>query len=113
MSPSPASGCGRTATSDNSELPQLAHKETLADQARDYIRRAKAPSTIRAYRSDWTDFSAWCDASGVTSMPSTSETICLYLTDRAGAAAGDPEHPRPASKISTLQRRLSSISKAH
>src|SRR3954463_6806401 len=75
---------------------------SLAEQARDYARQSKAANTRRAYRSDWQAFSEWCDRRGRESLPAAPETLCLYLTDQAGAL-----------KTSTLQRRITSISVAH
>ena len=63
---------------------------------------AKAPATLRAYRSDWAHFEAWCGAHGADALPASPDTVALYLTDLARVA-----------KPSTLQRRVSSISQAH
>jgi site-specific recombinase XerD len=73
-----------------------------ADDARRYIAAAKAPATLRAYRSDWAHFSAWCELHGRDALPADAETVALYLSDLARTA-----------KPATLQRRLSSISQAH
>src|SRR4051794_40678799 len=76
--------------------------EVLQHQAEAFVRAAKAPSTLRAYRSDWAHFTRWCDEHGVLALPATAETVALYLT---GLAATH----RPA----TMTRRLTAISKAH
>jgi site-specific recombinase XerD len=76
--------------------------EDMADDARRYIASAKAPATLRAYRSDWAHFCAWCDLHGRAALPAEAETVALYLSDLARVA-----------KPATLQRRLSSISQAH
>lgn len=76
---------------------------TLAARARDYAGQAKAPNTLRAYRSDWGHFTAWCAEHGLESLPAAPETVALYLTQLAEAGR----------KASTLQRRLSAISQAH
>src|SRR6266849_1724135 len=80
----------------------LAHLQVVADQARDYAAAARAANTIRAYRADWRDFTAWCDLAGLQSLPAAPDTVALYLTSQAGT-----------KKTSTLQRRLSAISQAH
>ena len=67
-----------------------------------YIRAAKAPSTLRAYRSDWEHFAAWCGQNDLCELPATPETVALYLGDSSQTL-------RPA----TLNRRLTSINKAH
>jgi site-specific recombinase XerD len=63
---------------------------------------AKAPNTLRAYRSDWADFTAWCERHGQRALPATGETVALYLSDLASTA-----------KVATLTRRMSAISQAH
>jgi integrase len=63
----------------------------------------RTASTLRAYRSDWADFAAWCEAHGVESLPASTDTTCRYLNDLAAQGR------RPA----TLQRRVSSIAEAH
>ena len=35
-------------------------EERLYAQARPFLRASKAPSTLRAYRSDWQHFVMWC-----------------------------------------------------
>ena len=74
----------------------------LAEQAREYVKASKAPNTVRAYRSDWAGFVAWCEGQGVASLPAAPETIALYLT-----------HQAPAVTVATLGRRLVSIGQAH
>jgi integrase len=81
---------------------ELAPLEQLAQQARDFIRAAKAENSRRAYRSDWRHFEAWCRAQGLVSLPASPETVTLYIT----ALAADH---KPAS----IQRKLTSLTKAH
>ena len=82
------------------ETTELA--DPLAMRARAYVQAAKAPATLRAYRSDWRDFERWCLGRGAASLPAVPETVALYLAALA-------ENHRPA----TLGRRLTSIAKAH
>jgi site-specific recombinase XerD len=84
---------------DTRELGPLT---TLAETAREYIQQAKAENTLRAYRADWGHFTAWCAARGFTSLPATTGTTTLYLTDLSST-----------HKVGTLTRRLSAISQAH
>lgn len=76
--------------------------DELADQAREYLGQARAASTLRGYRSDWADFSTWCEERRLPALPADPETVALYLTDRAAT-----------HRTSTLQRRLSAIAQAH
>ena len=77
-------------------------EERLHARARAFLRASKAPSTLRAYRSDWQHFSAWCAGRTISSLPAAPETVALYLVALA-------ETHRPA----TLTRRQTSIAKAH
>jgi site-specific recombinase XerD len=80
----------------------VARLEDLAGRARAFMEAAKAENSRRAYRSDWHQFEQWCRSHGLVCLPATPETVALYLT----ALAADH---KPAS----LQRKLTSITKAH
>jgi site-specific recombinase XerD len=67
-----------------------------------YASTAWAHNTVRAYRSDWRHFSAWCADHGCSSLPASAETVGLYL----GAIA-------PRFSLATLERRLASVGAAH
>ena len=77
--------------------------EDLIQRANDLIRAAKAPSTRKAYQSDFRIFESWCAAHRLASLPSAPETIALYIASCVVARLA------PA----TIARRLASISKAH
>ena len=74
----------------------------LQQQAEQFLRAAKAPSTLRAYRSDWEHFQRWCEQHSLCPLPASPETVALYLTALAATH-------RPA----TMTRRLTAITKAH
>jgi integrase len=76
--------------------------ELLGARAAEYVAAAKAANTLRAYRSDWREFSAWAAWRQLEPLPAAPETIALYLTDLADAA-----------KTSTIARRLAAIAQAH
>lgn len=87
----------------------LVQLQQTAERARDFISQGQATSTGRAYRNDWADFTTWCQERGRVSLPALPATVALYVTDLASPA--DPaQSPR---KVSTIQRRLASISQAH
>ncbi len=73
------------------------HEETLKN-----LKSSKANNTLRAYKSDFRDFGAFCANHGFESLPTEPKIISLYLT-----------HLSKNSKISTLRRRLVSISMIH
>lgn len=75
---------------------------TIQAQANEYIANAKAKNTIDAYRKDWQDFSQFCEASGLAPLPASTNTLIVYLTTQADT-----------HKVSTLERRIASISQAH
>ena len=66
------------------------------------LQSSKANNTVRAYKSDFRDFGAFCAKHGFNSMPTEPKVVSLYLT-----------HLSTSSKISTLRRRLVSIGVVH
>jgi integrase len=80
----------------------LSSLEELIQKAKNFVTAAKAPATLKAYRNDWRDFESWCRDHQLTSLPSTSEIVALYIADRASTLASG-----------TITRRLTSITKAH
>tara|TARA_X000000950_G_scaffold235170_1_gene285496 strand:- start:61 stop:975 length:915 start_codon:yes stop_codon:yes gene_type:complete len=68
----------------------------------DNLKLSKAKNTIRAYKSDFSDFVLFCSKHGMQSMPSEPKIVSLYLT-----------HLSKNSKFSTLKRRLASINVMH
>ena len=73
------------------------HEATLNN-----LKSSKANNTLRAYKSDFKDFSAFCAKHALKSLPSEPKIVSLYLT-----------YLSKNSKISTLKRRLVSISMVH
>jgi hypothetical protein len=65
------------------KLITLSHHSTgledLIQKANDLIRAAKAPSTRKAYQSDFRIYDSWCTDHDLTSLPSAPETIALYI----------------------------------
>jgi integrase len=76
--------------------------ETLIEKTKDYIHNAKAPATLRAYKSDFEDFKRFCREHGFCSLPAAPETVALYIADCASRLCSG-----------TINRRLTSITKAH
>ncbi len=67
------------------------------------LRSSKANNTIRAYKSDFSDFGLFCARNGFSSLPSEPKIISLYLTHLSTKNI----------KMSTLKRRLVSIGVIH
>ena len=76
--------------------------KALHDQTLNNLKSSKANNTIRAYKSDFRDFEGFCLNHGFNSLPTEPKIVSLYLT-----------HLSKNSKISTLRRRLVSISMIH
>ena len=72
------------------------HEATLNN-----LKSSKANNTLRAYKSDFKDFCAFCAKHGFNSLPSEPKTVSLYLTHLS------------KNFLSTLRRRLVSISMVH
>ena len=67
------------------------------------LQSSKANNTVRAYKSDFSDFSLFCVQNGLKSLPTEPNIVSLYLTHLSTKEA----------KISTLKRRLVSIGVIH
>ena len=63
----------------------------LAEKARAYAASAKAPSTRKAYRSDWISFESWCATQAVQSLPAEPEAVAVYITTLADAGRKLPD----------------------
>jgi site-specific recombinase XerD len=73
------------------------------DGVRTYLDASRAASTKAAYRTDWADFTRWCDAQGLPALPAGPETVAYYLAALANAG----------KKAATIGRRLAAIRYAH
>ena len=67
------------------------------------LKSSKANNTVRAYKSDFNDFSLFCVKNGFSFLPSEPNIVSLYLTHLSTKDV----------KISTLKRRLVSIGVIH
>ncbi|WP_226683451.1 hypothetical protein [Sutcliffiella horikoshii] len=52
----------------------------LQEEAKKHLANSKADNTKRAYRSDWTRFSKWCEKNAFCDLPATPETLAYYIT---------------------------------
>ena len=66
------------------------------------LRNSKSENTLRAYQSDYNDFSLFWSKNRFQEMPTQPKILALYIT-----------HLSSYSKYSTLKRRLASISILH
>jgi len=68
----------------------------------DNIRSSKSKNTVRAYKSDFNHFIEFCKKNNLKFLPTEPKIVSFYLTHLSGI-----------SKVSTLKRRLASISVIH
>ena len=73
-----------------------------AERAAQYAKQARSENTKKSYRSDWAHFADWCEQHNLNALPATTDTVVLYISEFA-----------ETYKVSTLERRLASISQAH
>ena len=76
--------------------------KNLENETLKNLKNSKAKNTLRAYQSDFKDFSSFCIKNGFPSMPTQPKIIAFYMT-----------HLSKTSKFSTLRRRIASISVIH
>ena len=77
---------------------KVLHEETLNN-----LKNSKSNNTIRAYKSDFKDFGAFCVNNGFKFLPTEPKIVSLYLTHLSIKDA----------KMSTLRRRLVAIGMIH
>lgn len=87
--------------------PVLPAGEASTEPARraevDYAAASMAEGTIRAYRSDWSSFVAWCHQVAADSLPAHPASVAAYLASQAASGL----------KVSTVRRRAAAIAAAH
>ena len=66
------------------------------------LQSSKSKNTVRAYRSDIADFIGFCNRHNLKFLPANPNIVSLYLTNLS-----------KTSKLSTLKRRLASLSLYH
>ncbi|MDC0418788.1 site-specific integrase [Pelagibacteraceae bacterium] len=66
------------------------------------LKNSKSPNTLRAYESDYRDFSVFCIKNNFNPLPAEPKILSLYLTNLSQTL-----------KFSTLKRRIASISIIH
>jgi integrase len=57
---------------------------------------------VRAYATDWRDFSSWCDAHGGARFPASPPTVATYVDELAGRVG-----------VATVRRRVAAIRARH
>ena len=75
----------------------------LQEETLKNLKNSKASNTVRAYKSDFEDFSLFCVKNSFNNLPSEPKVVSLYLTYLSSRD----------SKISTIKRRIVSIGVIH
>lgn len=83
-------------------LLEATRLEELGKVVTGYVNNSKAKNTRKAYRADFSDFKAWCSRFRRQALPALPDTVAYYLA-----------HESLRLKVSTLERRLATISEAH
>lgn len=98
------------APDSDSNLPAMVQQPALPDilraeieRAADYAKASRSRATQRAYASDWEIFTAWCDARGLASLPTTPAIVATFLAFEADRGI----------KANTIGRRLAAIGYHH
>src|SRR3954453_8768460 len=86
----------REETSLTKEILELQH------EAKQHLANSKAENTKRAYRSDWAQFSEWCEKNELLDLPAEPETLVYYLTFLGKTL-----------KASSIKRKMTAISQRH
>ena len=76
--------------------------ERTPAQAAVWATRARGEGTLRAYRSAWKHYTAWCDRLGFAPLAGDAEVVGLYLVKAAERL-----------KVPTLRVHLAAIAEAH
>lgn len=84
-------------------LPLNFIDEELFQERTRLVCSTRSKHTISGYACDWKDFSKWTEACSRRSLPASSETVALYITDML----------RRERRISTCERHFSSILHHH
>lgn len=83
--------------------PQIDPQALLREATLVYADAARAPSTRRAYRGQWSTFTGWCERCGRCPLPAEPATLSLFLASRA----------MDGIKVASLALGLSAIRAAH
>ena len=59
---------------------------------------AFAENTIRAYRSDFEQYSKWCETKNISPIPATADNLAMYVDDLSRTC-----------KSATIRRRVNSL----
>ena len=73
-------------------------KDTMINEIFEKFDGAFAENTIRAYRSDFEQYSKWCASKGTPPIPATADNLAMYVDDLSSTC-----------KSATIRRRVNSL----
>ena len=73
-------------------------KDTMIDEIFQRFDGAFAENTIRAYRSDFEQYSKWCARKGIAPIPATADSLAMYVDELSHTC-----------KSATIRRRVNSL----
>ena len=73
-------------------------KDTMIDEIFERFDGAFAENTIRAYRSDFEQYSKWCGTTNISPIPSTASNLAMYIDDLSQTC-----------KSATIRRRINAL----
>jgi len=104
-------------------LPDLSPSDR--ERVERYVGRASADATLRAYKSDWRLFCAWCQENGYAPLPAAPAVVAAFVTLLAetGFVPAQPRRSKRGAVLAmkaaaplgraTIGRRLAAIVFAH
>jgi len=84
-----------------------------ADSLARYLHESQSDNTLRAYRTDWLAWLAWCSAEGRQALPADPVDVAVYLATAADTLAPEGTGKRWAFAPSTLDRKAAAIAAVH
>lgn len=85
-----------------------------ADSLAGYLQASRSANTLRAYRSDWLAWQAWCAVDGRTALPADPLDVAVYLAAAADATRdADGEAATWSYSPATLDRKAAAIAAVH
>lgn len=84
-----------------------------ADSLAGYLQESQAANTLRAYRTDWLAWLAWCSVEGRTALPADPLDVAVYLATAADTLAPEGAGKKWAFAPSTLDRKAAAIAAVH
>ncbi len=94
--------------SRQTEMPDLHHDVSapIVDDQNTQTTPQPSANTLRAYASDWRQFSSWCRRNGHPPLPLDPNIAALYI---ASLASPSPASGRGPSSAATIERRISAL----